>query len=59
MTYEKVAAISQVLSLMMFIAMFAGVVAFALWPSNGKRFEDAQRSALDLDLETREKAGRS
>jgi len=49
LTYEKVAAFSQVASLLMFIAMFAGVVAFALWPRNGQRFEAAQRRALDLD----------
>ncbi|MGE0698222.1 MAG: cbb3-type cytochrome c oxidase subunit 3 [Hyphomicrobiaceae bacterium] len=49
MTYQTVASISQVTSLLMFIAMFIGVVAYALWPSNGPRFEEAQKSALDLD----------
>jgi cytochrome c oxidase cbb3-type subunit 4 len=62
LTYEKVAAFSQVASLLMFIAMFAGVVLFALWPKNGQRFEVAQRRALDLDRDMsrgeRERAGR-
>ncbi|MEZ5852270.1 MAG: cbb3-type cytochrome c oxidase subunit 3 [Hyphomicrobiaceae bacterium] len=49
MTYETVATISQVASLLFFIAMFAAVLAYALWPSNGARFEAAQRRALDLD----------
>lgn len=49
MTYETVAAISQVTSLLMFVAMFVVVLAFAFWPSNGPRFERAQRIALDLD----------
>lgn len=49
MTYETVATISQITSLLMFIAMFAAVVAYALWPRNGPRFEAAQRRALDLD----------
>lgn len=49
MTYDTVATISQVLSLLMFIAMFAAVLAYALWPGNRRRFDDAQRSALDLD----------
>jgi cytochrome c oxidase cbb3-type subunit IV len=49
MTYQTVASISQVASLLMFIAMFVAVVAYALWPSNGPRFEDAQKRALDLD----------
>jgi len=48
MTYETIATISQVASLLMFIAMFAAVLAYALWPRNGPRFERAQRRALDL-----------
>jgi cytochrome c oxidase cbb3-type subunit 4 len=50
MTYETVATLSQVASLLMFIVMFLAVVAYALWPRNGPRFERAQRRALDLDL---------
>lgn len=49
MTYETIAAFSQVTSLLMFIAMFAAVVAYALWPANGQRFERIQHRALDLD----------
>lgn len=48
MSYDTIATISQVTSLLMFIAMFAGVLAYALWPRNGPRFEAAQRRALDL-----------
>lgn len=51
MSYDTVATISQVTSLLMFIAMFAGVLAYALWPRNGPRFEAAQRRALDLETE--------
>jgi cbb3-type cytochrome oxidase subunit 3 len=49
MTYDTVAAFSQVASLLMFVAMFIAVLAYALWPRNGPRFEAAQRRALDLD----------
>ena len=49
MTYETIATISQVTSLLMFIAMFVAVLIFALRPSNGPRFEAAQRRALDLE----------
>lgn len=49
MTYETVAAFSQVSSLLLFVAMFAGVVVYALWPSNGRRFDAIQASSLDLD----------
>ncbi len=47
--YETVATWSQVTSLLMFIAMAAGVVVYALWPSNGAVFNAVQRQALDLD----------
>jgi cytochrome c oxidase cbb3-type subunit 4 len=49
MTYETIATFSQVTSLLMFIVMFIVVLAYALWPRNGQRFEQAQRRALDLD----------
>ncbi len=49
MSYQTVASFSQVTSLLMFIAIFIAVLAYALWPSNGPRFEEAQRKALDLD----------
>jgi cytochrome c oxidase cbb3-type subunit 4 len=49
MTYDVIATFSQVTSLVMFIAMFLAVLAYALWPGNKKRFEDAQKRALDLD----------
>jgi cytochrome c oxidase cbb3-type subunit 4 len=49
MSYDTIATISQVTSLLMFIAMFLAVVAYAVWPRNGVKFEQAQRRALDLD----------
>lgn len=49
MTYDMIATFSQVTSLLMFVAMFLGVLVYALWPSNGQRFETVQRQALDLD----------
>lgn len=49
MTYDQIATISQVTSLLLFIALFACVVAYALWPKNGEKFDKLQRRALDLD----------
>ena len=48
MIYDTIATLSQVTSLLMFIAMLVAVLAYALWPSNKPRFEAAQRRALDL-----------
>ena len=58
MTYETVAAVSQVTTLLMFIAMFAAVLAYALWPSNGAKFAKIQRQALDLDRKPEISGGR-
>ncbi|MBL8884049.1 MAG: cbb3-type cytochrome c oxidase subunit 3 [Hyphomicrobium sp.] len=49
MTYETVAAVSQTVSLLLFIAIFLIVLGYVFWPSNRKRLEHAQRQALDLD----------
>ena len=53
MSYDTVATWSQVASLLMFIAMFGGVLIYAMWPENKSRFETAQRKALDLDSRQR------
>jgi cytochrome c oxidase cbb3-type subunit 4 len=43
MDYESVASITQVAALVFFVALFLGVVIYAYWPGNKKRFEkDAQ-----------------
>ena len=59
MTYEIVARISQTAALLMFIGMFIGVVAYAYWPGNRERFDEAQRKALDLDGRRHEKRRRA
>jgi cytochrome c oxidase cbb3-type subunit 4 len=59
MTYDTIATLSQVASLLIFIAMFLAVLAYALWPKNGVRFEAAQRRALDLDRKPPSDRGRA
>jgi cytochrome c oxidase cbb3-type subunit 4 len=59
MSYDTVATFSQVTSLLMFIAMFIAVVAYAVWPGNRQKFEHVQRAALDLDADNRRNGGRS
>ena len=51
MTYEQVASISQVAALLFFIALFVGVVIYAFWPGNKKRFEEASKLPLESDPE--------
>jgi len=49
MTYDTVATVSQLTSLLVFIAMFLAVLVYALRPRNGPQFERTQLRALDLD----------
>lgn len=58
MTYDTVATFSQVTSLILFVALFAGVVAYAFWPGSRRRFDSAQREALDLDTVRTSRRGR-
>lgn len=53
MDYESVVGITQIAALLFFIALFVGVVLYAYWPGNKKRFEkDAQIPLTrDPDLE--------
>jgi cbb3-type cytochrome oxidase subunit 3 len=59
MSYETIAGFSQVTSLLLFVGMFVGVLAYALWPANGPRFEAAQRQALDLEGKPGSRGGRA
>jgi len=58
MTYDTVATFSQIASLLMFIAMFIAVLVYALWPSNGKVFDEIQRDALDLQVNSKNAGGK-
>jgi cytochrome c oxidase cbb3-type subunit 4 len=49
MTYEQVAGITQVVALLFFIALFAGVVTYAFWPGNKKGFEKDAEIPLKKD----------
>lgn len=49
MTYETVAAFTQSLSLIIFFVLFFGVVAYAIWPGNRKKFEHASQIPLEND----------
>lgn len=53
MTYDTVATYSQVASLLLFTAMIIGVIIYAFWPGNRRKFDEAQRKALDLDPENK------
>ena len=47
--YEDVLAFAQSWGAVYFMAMFAVALAYALWPSNRKRFQDAAQIPLEDD----------
>lgn len=49
MTYDTVRQFAGTWGLVYMVALFVIVVAWALWPSNRKRFHDAARIPLDDD----------
>jgi cytochrome c oxidase cbb3-type subunit 4 len=49
MTYEQVVSITQIAALLFFVALFVGVLIYAFWPGNKKRFEEAARLPLEKD----------
>ncbi|MBI4725126.1 MAG: cbb3-type cytochrome c oxidase subunit 3 [Rhodomicrobium sp.] len=49
MTYETVRSISAMAGLILFFTLFIGVLIFAFWPGNQKRFDEASRIPLQSD----------
>ena len=49
MTYETVQSFSALAGLIIFVTLFAGVLAFVFWPGNQKSFDEASRIPLKKD----------
>jgi cytochrome c oxidase cbb3-type subunit IV len=49
MTYDTVAMVSQVTTLLLFILMFVLVIGYVFWPGNRGKFDKAARVALEAD----------
>ena len=47
MTYEDAVGIRGTIGLILFMSMFAVVLAYALWPRNKDKFDKASRAPLD------------
>ena len=48
-TYNTLASFAQTWGLLYFVILFAGVLVYALWPGNKKRFADASKIPLRED----------
>jgi len=49
MHYEQIAQFASTYGLIYFIILFAGVLAYAFWPKNKEKFEEAARRPLEED----------
>ena len=49
MTYDSVASVTQIAALVLFVALFLGVLIYAFWPGNKKTFEEAANIPLEQD----------
>lgn len=49
MSYEEVSNLTGFATLLYFVAIFAVVLVYALWPANKKRFNEAARIPLHED----------
>jgi len=47
--YDTLRAISGTVGLIIFVSLFAGVLIYALWPKNRKKFDHASRIPLNDD----------
>jgi cytochrome c oxidase cbb3-type subunit 4 len=48
-TYKALAEFAQTWGLLFFFIVFLAIAAYAFWPSNKKKFDDAARSPLRED----------
>jgi cytochrome c oxidase cbb3-type subunit IV len=46
MTYQSIQSISALAGLILFVALFAGVLLYVFWPGNAKGFDEASRIPL-------------
>jgi len=57
MDYQSATVLSQIVALILFIALFLGIIAYVFWPGNKKKFDEAAQLPLeDKDDEPEGKA---
>jgi cytochrome c oxidase cbb3-type subunit 4 len=47
MTYQAATVLSQTVALVLFVALFVGVIVYVFWPGNKKKFDDAAKLPLE------------
>ena len=47
MTYESATTFSQIAAMILFVALFLGVILYVIWPGNKKKFDEAAQLPLE------------
>jgi cytochrome c oxidase cbb3-type subunit 4 len=47
MTYESATTFSQIAALVIFMALFLGVILYVFWPGNKKKFDETANLPLE------------
>ncbi|CAN1724523.1 cytochrome c oxidase cbb3-type subunit IV [Hyphomicrobium sp. 1Nfss2.1] len=47
MTYHAATVLSQTIALVLFVSLFLAIVAYAFWPGNKKKFDQAAQVPLE------------
>jgi len=58
MTYQAATVLSQTVALILFVALFLGVIAYVFWPGNKKKFDEAAQIPLEDNDDEPEGDGR-
>ncbi len=58
MTYHAATILSQTIALVLFIGLFLAIVAYAFWPGNKKKFDQAAQVPLEDNNDEPEGDGR-
>ena len=58
MTHQTATVLSQTIALILFVGLFAGILAYVFWPGNKKKFDEAAELPLDDDNDKPEGDGR-
>ena len=47
MDYQSATVLSQSIALLLFVALFIGILAYVFWPGNKKKFDEAAELPLE------------
>jgi cytochrome c oxidase cbb3-type subunit 4 len=59
MTHQAATVLSQTVALILFVALFVGVLLYVFWPGNKKKFEDAAKLPLEDEQNDKPNGDRS